>query len=162
MADFHWMPFMFWIAAGLTLIPAGLALTLTNPKDIILTIMIAQFGVFLLLTSLENVILAIIFLIIVLLTNTLILYGIILLPSRYDKTKNQSPRSIFLRAILCALLFIVLIIAFHSSGTKSYLANNTTNHDLQMESPDISILLILSGLLFLLIFIAVNHFIKRK
>jgi len=162
MVDFRWMPFMFWISAGLTLIPAGLALTLTKPKDLALTIMVVHFGVFLLLTSIGAVIPAIIFLIAALLINTLILYGIIIFPSRHDEVINLSTRSILLRAILCALVFIVLIFAFHQAGTKSLSANTPTNIDFQMQSPDISIFLILSGLLFLLIFIAVSHFIKRR
>lgn len=162
MIGFHWMPFMFWISAGLTLISSGLAIALSNPKSIIITSMIAEFGIFLLLITLSAFLPAIIFLITVLLLNIFILYGLNLSSSDHDKKFEQQPRSIYLRAGICALLFLILVIAFRLIATDLPSEKILLNPTIAAISPDVTLLLILSGLLFLLIFIAINHFMKRE
>lgn len=157
MVELDWMPFIFWFSVCLTLIPAGIAISSANLKNTICLVMIAEFGVFLLMISLKCIWPAYIYLIVVLLLNTLVLYGNNIFPSQDDHEPKQSRRSLILKAGLSALIFIMLIAAFYHNFPKA-----VSGISLQSIVPDISLLLILTGLIFILIFIAVRDFFKRK
>jgi hypothetical protein len=52
MTTFEWTPWFFWVAAGLTLLPASLTLQWPDPKSATLTVLTSQCGTFFLMVSL--------------------------------------------------------------------------------------------------------------
>lgn len=162
MKEFNWMPLAFWISAGLSLIPAGLAMNLSNPKKVISTSMVAQFGIFLLIITLGMILPAIIYLTLTILINTLLLYGNLLFPSDDDITIKRSLLSSFLRSGICLIVFFALIGAFFQSRTTTLSGESDVFSGLVPEQSDISVLMILLGLLFLVLLVVINNILKSK
>ncbi|HPC36071.1 MAG TPA: hypothetical protein P5268_04810 [Candidatus Marinimicrobia bacterium] len=162
MTDFQWMPFMFWFAACLTLIPAGLATTLINPKSIIFSNMISQVGVFLLIVSLGAIFPAVIYLILVFPLNIMMLYGRNLFPESDKQTATESRLTIIIKTFVCVLLFSLLIFAFYKILPEN--GSNVANSETSPEGiiPDLSLLLILTGGLIMLTLTAIGYFLRRR
>ncbi len=158
MTDFQWMPWLFWIATGLALLPAGLAIYQSHRRILILLVLISQIGIFLLLVSLAAILAAFIYLILSVLVNILALYIINSFPDEEAGSLIQTSVSPVLNGVLSILLLAGLITALHPNNI---LIISSASLHLQPFIPDISLLLILVGLLVLLIFIALSRFFKR-
>ena len=162
MTNFQWMPVIFWLATFLTLLPAGLAITSTNRKSLILSNMFTQLGVFLLIISLGVGFPAVIFLVLVFPLNIMMLYGHNLFPETNKQSARESRPAIFLKTAVCFLLFLLLIIAFYQNHLKNMLVIDNSGKILEGVIPDVSLLLILIGILIMLILVAISHFLRRK
>jgi len=162
MTNFQWMPVIFWLATFLTLLPAGLAITSTNPKSLILLNMFTQLGVFLLIISLGVGFPAVIFLVLVFPLNIMMLYGHNLFSETNKQTARESRPAIILKTAVCFLLFLLLIIAFYQNHLKNMLVIDNSGKILEGVIPDVSLLLILIGMFIMLILIAISHFLRRK
>jgi len=161
MNQLPWTPVLFWFGAGLTLIPAGIAIALTDVKKSIVTGLISQAGIFLLMLSLGFTWPAFIYLIPMLFLTLLTLYGNQIFPSRESQEIPPSHLTTIAKAGLSAVLFIFMIVAFYRS-IPDELTEMGNSVILRPVIPDISLLLILFGLILILIFMAVSHLFKRK
>ncbi|MFH1213077.1 MAG: hypothetical protein V1681_03250 [Candidatus Neomarinimicrobiota bacterium] len=159
MENFHWTPVLFWLAVGLTLFPAGLAVASSNVRSIAHLSLITHFGIFTLLISLGAELPAIIYLILNLLLTVFILYGIDLFPIPAKPPARKRKFLTILPAILSAIIFLLLVGAFYF--TPQPVADSFSDR-LQPVVTDQSLLLVLTGMFFVIILISAGQILRKK
>ena len=160
--EFNWMQVIFWCAAGLTLIPSGIAIKQSDLKKVIMYGLVAQSGVFLLLLTLGIAWPAFIYLVLMLLLDVLMLYGNQIIPSQDPPETTRSKLVLIAEAGMSAVFFILIVAAFYLIVPKEFSTIGDSGISLKPVVFDISLLLILFGIFLVIIFSAVGYFLKRK
>jgi len=159
MENFHWTPVLFWLAVGLTLFPAGLAVASSNVRSVAHLSLITHFGIFTLLISLGAELPAIIYLILNLSLGVCILYGIDLFPIPAKPPARKRKIAVILPAILSAIIFLLLVGAFYFTPQP---VADLFNDRIQPAITDQSLLLILIGVFFVIILISAEQLLRKK